>query len=188
VTVSGDMLLLAGIAILMVGMAAAYVGNRRVLANGVPLLDWSEMTKLLEALRQENGALRTEVSGLRREVELWRVKAEDALMAVSVVSAQMNEYQQRAAGLERKIVTLLEAQRATQVTTGIPPNLRVMLTERLDLTDMAAICYEMGIDFEVISGEGKEGKVVGLLDYVERRQRMGDLLEAVRRKRKDIKV
>ena len=72
----------------------------------------------------------------------------------------------------------LEAKRRTRL-------LRVM-SERLDEGELRTLCFDLEIDYDGLPGEGKANKARELIQYLERRERISDLLEMGEQLRPDI--
>ncbi|MCA9965252.1 MAG: SIR2 family protein [Anaerolineales bacterium] len=67
-------------------------------------------------------------------------------------------------------------------------NLRQMretLNQKLNSEDLHNLCFDLGIDFENLAGEGKAGKVRELVYYLNRRSQLGRLLEYLMQTRPD---
>lgn len=62
----------------------------------------------------------------------------------------------------------------------------VILSERLDLEELRTLCFQIGIDYDDLRGEGKTAKARELITYLERRQRVPELVHALRKYRPDI--
>ena len=67
-----------------------------------------------------------------------------------------------------------------------PARLRRVLVERFNLEELRALCYDLEVDFEVLDAEDKAGKARELVAYLERRERLGDLIRVGKRLRTDI--
>jgi len=65
-------------------------------------------------------------------------------------------------------------------------NLRQILTERLDAEEVETLCFDLGVDYDNLRGEGKAAKVRALITHLELRHCIPELLEAVKRLRPDI--
>ena len=65
--------------------------------------------------------------------------------------------------------------------------LRQLLNERFGEEDLRSLCFDMGIDYDDMgAGTAKTGKILGLIGYLQRRDRLGDLIEAGKRLRPDV--
>jgi hypothetical protein len=57
------------------------------------------------------------------------------------------------------------------------------LTSKFDLEELKTLCFDLDVDFEVLGGEGKEGKARELILFMERQDRLIELVILVLRKR-----
>ncbi len=64
--------------------------------------------------------------------------------------------------------------------------LRQMLVERFSEDELRTLCHDLGVDFEVLGGHGKAGRARELVAYLERRERLDDLVRAGRLHRPDV--
>ena len=62
-----------------------------------------------------------------------------------------------------------------------PIHLRQVLTEHYNLGELRILCFELGIDYEEFGGSGKMEKVVELVAYAQRHNRLDDIAACVRR-------
>jgi hypothetical protein len=60
------------------------------------------------------------------------------------------------------------------------------LTSRFNDGELRDLSYEIDVDYESLPGEGKSGKARELVAYVDRRRRLKELLQIVKRSRPDI--
>lgn len=58
--------------------------------------------------------------------------------------------------------------------------LRRFLLERFSISELKDLCWDLGIDYELLDGQGKRDKVRELIDYFRRRGRVSELVEAVK--------
>ncbi len=63
-----------------------------------------------------------------------------------------------------------------------------ILDERFDMGELNLLCFRLHIDYEDLGGEGKQEKILELLNYLERRGRLLDILDSIRVYRKDIDI
>ena len=71
---------------------------------------------------------------------------------------------------------------------GLQIELHALLTRRLSDDDVRSVCFGLGIDYESVPGEGKNGKVRELITTAGRHQLTGDLLKLLNRLRPDIEL
>jgi internalin A len=67
-----------------------------------------------------------------------------------------------------------------------PIRLRQILVERFDTEELRTLCYDLGVAFDALGGTNRAGKSRELVAYLERRQRLGDLIRTGKRLRPDI--
>lgn len=67
-----------------------------------------------------------------------------------------------------------------------PQRLRQILVDRLDAQELRTICFDLGVDYEDLSGETRSGKALALITYLTRRQALAQLLDWLRDNRPDI--
>ncbi len=65
-------------------------------------------------------------------------------------------------------------------------NLHKALTSHLNEDEFRDICFQINIDFDDLGGVGKSSKIRELILFLERRNRLSDLVEAVSSIRPDI--
>lgn len=61
--------------------------------------------------------------------------------------------------------------------------LRKQMDSYFSLSELRTICFDLGIDYEELPGGTKQNFTVGLIEYVIRRNRLPELLDALRRER-----
>lgn len=59
------------------------------------------------------------------------------------------------------------------------PNLLTRMSNQLNLNDLKRIYFQLGIDFDNIPGETKGEKITGLIEYLERRNKIDMLLDTL---------
>ena len=200
ITMSNDILFLSLVifaAIMAAGwFFARHQATKPVSANMDASAGGNIMAQLQSQLQARDAkilVLETELVDVRAEIKHWRTKVEELTTALSVFQTQMNDERNRGNALRHENITLhsevqrLKNERSADLQT-FPPNLRTLLTNRLQPVDIKTLCFEMGIDEGTIGGETLPEQIMGMLDYAEKRQRVGDLLAVVRRVRSDIKV
>jgi hypothetical protein len=65
-------------------------------------------------------------------------------------------------------------------------SLRQILTDRFNSEELQTLCFELGIEYENLGGQGKAGKARELIGYVERRDLIIELISAGEKLRADI--
>lgn len=64
--------------------------------------------------------------------------------------------------------------------------LRQLLLNRYSVEELQTLCFDLALDYDMLPGRGKEGKARELLAYLDRRNRLPELLDLMRRTRPDI--
>ena len=64
--------------------------------------------------------------------------------------------------------------------------LRQILVSRLDEGELRTLCFDLGVDYDNLPGEGKANKARELVIYLEHRNRIGALVETGKSLRPDI--
>jgi hypothetical protein len=64
--------------------------------------------------------------------------------------------------------------------------LHQLLVERFSESELRALCFDLGIDFDDLASEGKSGKARELIAYLDRRGRLPELISFVRQQRPDV--
>jgi hypothetical protein len=64
--------------------------------------------------------------------------------------------------------------------------LRQVLTKRFDEGGLRTFCFDLGVDYDDLLGEGKADKARELVSYLERRDRIPELVEIGKKTRPDI--
>ena len=68
-----------------------------------------------------------------------------------------------------------------------PAQLHKLLCKNFSLDELRLLCLDIkGLDWETLAGESKDRKALELIGYVQRRDRLIDLVAAIRRARPDI--
>ena len=63
------------------------------------------------------------------------------------------------------------------------PAFRQILTESFNKTELETLCFDLKLDFESLSGDNKDKKVIELINYVKRRGQLVHLLKSAQRER-----
>jgi hypothetical protein len=57
--------------------------------------------------------------------------------------------------------------------------LRRLLTQNLNLTELKVVCFDIGVDFDSLSGDDKAAKIVELLLYLRRHNELQRLIKCI---------
>jgi two-component system response regulator AtoC len=79
-----------------------------------------------------------------------------------------------------------EAERSGGLEPKHRTRLLQVLSDRFDEGDLRTLCFTLEIDYEILPGQGKRDKARELIQYLERRERISDLVEAGKQLRPDI--
>ena len=66
--------------------------------------------------------------------------------------------------------------------------LRAVMADSFSLAELQQLCFDLGVDWESIEGEGKENRAQGLLQYFTRRGDLPRLLAVVRERRPNARL
>lgn len=61
-----------------------------------------------------------------------------------------------------------------------------ILSTRFSLEEFRTFCFDLGVNFDTLPGEGLKGKARELVMYCERHKRIRELIETGKRQRSDI--
>ena len=64
--------------------------------------------------------------------------------------------------------------------------LRQILATRFDAVELRTLCFELDVEYDNLPGRSKAEKEIELINYLERRTRLSDLVKAGKRLRPDI--
>jgi len=67
-------------------------------------------------------------------------------------------------------------------------NLRRLLTERLDVEELRNICFDLGVNFDLLRGDNMAAWTRELIRYLQRRNRLPELITWLREYRPDIEL
>lgn len=67
-----------------------------------------------------------------------------------------------------------------------PARLRLAIGRHFSLEEIRLLCHDLGVDYDNLRGETKDGKAAELVDFMARANRMPVLLSALRRRRSEV--
>jgi hypothetical protein len=85
----------------------------------------------------------------------------------AVVLAELRRIGRQVAGLEQMILA----------------RLYLTVEGQFNESELHNLCFQLGVDYENLGGEGKAARVQALISYLHRRGRIGDLIEVCREMR-----
>jgi Effector-associated domain 7 len=62
-------------------------------------------------------------------------------------------------------------------------DLRLKIVEHFDDEELRTLCFDVGVDYDNLRGQGKEAKARELIDYMQRQGRLSDVIQACRKAR-----
>lgn len=74
----------------------------------------------------------------------------------------------------------------TSALRGDSRGIRLALAQAFDLVELKTLCFDLQIDWDEIGGMRKTEKIVELLSFVQRRNKLAELVELVNRERNDL--
>ena len=57
--------------------------------------------------------------------------------------------------------------------------LRQQMSQAFNLDDLRTLCFDLGIEYEDLAGETKQAKIISLIEYTQRHNRLPHLLETL---------
>ena len=81
---------------------------------------------------------------------------------------------------ESRDTSLIEPTKSTAIDTS---ELRAVLEERFSSEEIKTLCFDLQIDYEILEGEGKSAKARELIRYLDRRDELDLLVNAIRKER-----
>lgn len=66
------------------------------------------------------------------------------------------------------------------------PRLRQLLAHHFDASELHTLCFDLGVDYDDLRGEGKSDKARELVAYLDRRGRLSELVALARRLRPNV--
>lgn len=85
--------------------------------------------------------------------------------------------------IETESLQYEDPQKAQPVTTYNPTNLRRVLVQYFDLEELRTLCFDLQVDFDLLSGSSKGEKTRELVLYWQKRGQLDRLVEAIRYER-----
>lgn len=107
---------------------------------------------------------------------------------LKALSANPDDRYQTAAemieAIQKHIVPVL----GTDITGLDEATLRQILTQRFSFEELHTLGADLRVSFDDLSGEGQEAKARELIAFLQRRERLGELVKYIRQHRPDIKL
>lgn len=125
----------------------------------------------------------------RTAVDVWREKLDFLLVQEAVLSdpAQKFTLREQIGEARAKIAELAPAWAPAPLPRGPSRGLLLFnLTEKSSLEDLEVMCFDLEIDFDDIPGDAKPIKAANIIQHLDRRARLGELVAWGKRKRPDL--
>jgi hypothetical protein len=71
------------------------------------------------------------------------------------------------------------------ITPALLSNLHQGMVKTYSLEELRTLCMELGVDYENLGGDGKDGKIRELISYLNRRRQLSKLIEKCKMERPD---
>lgn len=130
-------------------------------------------------------ALGAQLDGLPAAVDFVDKKEGPHVLLTAVRNALL-KYGARQHDLAQVPALIIEADISVSPEPIEPVRVLNALVNHFNLEELRTLCFDLGVDFDSLLGEGKEAKARELVAYFRRRRMLGHLLEAIRRARDGI--
>jgi len=118
------------------------------------------------------------------------LKERRASLSADIQGLLFLEYTRLESLAERLSRWIEDQVREARPPADLPPARRAQLLDvlrgRFDEEDLRTLCYHLQVDYEDLPAQGKANKARELVQYLERRDRIADLLQAGQRLRPDV--
>ena len=74
----------------------------------------------------------------------------------------------------------------SQLTPEQRNTLRTNIADHFGLEELKKLCFDLGVDYDDLAGEGKGGKVIALIKWFEERNLIRDLIRKCREERPNV--
>ena len=161
----------------------------------------------ISRLQRKQSALQHQYDLLSEKIE--RLRAAHAIEAAAAsrfqLEKQIEQAQSELDAVDQQLDELeaeLERAGSTEPGHGAPPvapaleerapdreyliRLRQTLTGRFDVGELRTLCFDLGLDYDDLPGEGRASKARELIRYLERRGRIPDLVTVGGQMRPDV--
>jgi hypothetical protein len=82
---------------------------------------------------------------------------------------------------------LINEDRLPKPTAAITPvEARLILTLHFDLEELRTLCFDLGVDYDSLRGEGKAAKARELIAYMQRRGQLDRLIAETKKLRPEV--
>lgn len=171
-TILGDMTILVVGLMMAVAVSAAslYIAGRR----------WQMQQEKADDDRSEIELLHSDVDVMRDEIGRLRAELEWVTAAVRILTAQL-----QAAGVEPAVN--IDDRKPVNVASISLSGLRRKINRAFTIEGIEALAFDLSIAPDEIAGATKSDRVIALLEYVNQRGRLPDLLLLLAKERPHVK-
>jgi len=138
----------------------------------------------LAALRSDNDGLHHTILVLGNQGATLARRVDQVESELALVKVERDLLARRNALLE----TMFEAKAVLTAVQTANEKLRAVMADSFSLAELQQLCFDLGVDWESIEGEGKENRAQGLLQYFTRRGDLPRLLAVVRERRPNARL
>lgn len=171
---AADFALVAGVALAMALSLYALYAERRTGSVVEPIVEPAIDCKAeIELLQGDVDSMRDEIGRLRAELE-W------VTAAVRILSAQL-----KSAGIEPAVN--IDDRKPVDVNTLSMAGLRRKMARAFTVEGVEALAFDLGLDGGDIAGETKDARVIALIEAVNQRGRVAELLLLLEKERPHVK-
>lgn len=90
--------------------------------------------------------------------------------------------------LSSEVAALTGRSKFSTMSAALERTLREAIVERLTAEELRTLASDLAVDLDSLGGETLAGRAQQLIDYLRRRQRLGELVTALRRLRPDVEL
>jgi len=148
-------------------------------------------TPQLVIVQQELSALRMDNSGLHHTIQLLGSQSATLAQRVEKVETELALVKVERDLLARRnalLESMFEARGVFAAVQTANEKLRAVMADSFSLAELQQLCFDMGVDWESIEGEGKENRAQSLLQHFTRRNDLPLLLAEVRKRRPNARL
>jgi len=150
--------------------------------NGVPQI---------VIVQQELAALRSDNVGLHHTIQLLGTQSATLAKRVDQVETELALVKVERDLLARRnalLESMFDAKVVLSAVQTANEKLRAVMADSFSLAELQQLCFDLGVDWESVEGEGRENRAQGLLQYFTRRGDLPLLLAEVRKRRPNARL
>ncbi|MCP4545489.1 MAG: phosphotransferase [bacterium] len=149
-----------------------------------------------ESTSEDCAFWRQELADLKSNLRIVKERLAQFVMSTDPANLQLvrrkRELETQIADLEERLATRCDERMGGEenmkaaAQRAVLAELRRVLGDRFDAGELRDLCFDLGVDYDELSGKVKADKVRALLGYLERRARIPELVQVVKQLRPDI--